>query len=220
MKKHMMGVVGIVLFLILLFFSGCTEQTATKENTEEPILSDNKPPIIQECRVEYFDTSSSSTVYFVGVAFDDDGTVVLYSWNLSDGFRTSEQSFIHTFQNPGSYLAQLTVMDDEGALNSTSIVVYVYESVYENQQRDEERIIGLWENTQGNTIEFTSDGAYIHERIWIRDRYWFGGGSLYIHFAATNQTVEYAYSFQGDNTLMFFLVGQPPTSLDRWVREQ
>ena len=217
MKKHMI-VVGIVLFLIILFFSGCTEQTATKENTEEQVLLENKPPIIQECRVEYFDRNSSSTIYFLGVASDDDGSVVLYSWNLSDGFTSNEQSFIHTSQYPGAYLAWLTVMDDDGAVNSTSTVAYVYESPYENQQRDEARIIGQWKNAQGSTIEFTSDGSFIHERIRIRDRYWFGGGELYISYIATNQTLKYTYSFQGDNTLMFFSVGQSPTPLDSWTR--
>jgi signal peptidase I len=90
--------------------------------------------------------------------------------------------------------------------------------VYENQQRDEERIIGQWKNAQGDTIEFTSDGAYIHERIRIRDRYWFGAGELYIHYTMTNQTLKYTYSVQGDNTLVFFLVGQSPTLLTSWVR--
>lgn len=124
MKKEIL-IYGFVLLLIILLFGGCTEQTAIKEKTE-PVLSENKLPIIQECRAEYFDTSDSATVFFIAVATDDDGTIVLYSWNLSDGFKSNEQSFVHTFSHAGAYQAQLTVMDDKGAINSTSITGYVY----------------------------------------------------------------------------------------------
>lgn len=216
MKKHVF-ICGVFLLFTLLFLSGCTEQTATKQ-APEPSLLKNKVPMIEECRVEYFDRSSPATVFFVGVASDTDGTVVLYSWNISDGFTSNEQSFVHTFAHPGVYQARLTVMDDKGATNSTSITVYVYETSYENQQRDEARIVGRWENTEGTIVEFTSDGSYVFLRDQIRDRYWFSQGGLYIHSTKNNETIRYDYSFQGDNTLIFSQAGHPPTFQDTWVR--
>lgn len=216
MKKQIVAC-GVFLLLIILLFSGCTEQTATKKQTET-VVSENKLPMIQECRVEYFDISNPATVFFVGAASDEDGTVVLYSWNISDGFTSHEQSFVHTFPHPGVYQARLTVRDDKGATNSTSITVYVYETSYENQQHDEERIVGRWENTEGTIVEFTSDGFYVSPRDQVRDPYWFSEGGLYIHSTKNNETTRYDYSFQGDDTLLFFPAGHPPAFSDNWIR--
>jgi hypothetical protein len=124
MKKKLL-LHGCVLLILILLICGCTEQTAIKQKTE-PEPSENMLPRIQECRTEYFDSNDSATVFFIAVATDDDGTIVMYSWNLSDGFKSNEQSFVHTFSHAGAYQAQLTVMDDKGAINSTSITGYVY----------------------------------------------------------------------------------------------
>jgi PKD repeat protein len=215
MKKRMV-ITGVVL-LCLLLLSGCTEQTATQQ-TPQPSLITNKAPKIEECQVDYFDRNNPATVFFVGAASDIDGTVVLYSWNISDGFTSNEQSFVHTFSHPGVYQARLTVMDDKGAINSTSIAVYVYDTMNDTQQRDETRIIGQWENMEGTFVEFTSDGSYVVPQDQIHDRYWFSQGGLYIHSTRNNETVRYEYSFQGDNTLVFSQAGYAPTSLDTWMR--
>jgi PKD repeat protein len=217
MKKQFMAVVCIVL-LGILFVCGCTEQTAVKEKSNEPSIPSNTLPMIQDCHAEYFDMSTSATVYLVGVASDNDGTVVLYSWNLSDGFTTNQQSFIHTFPHPGAYQARLTVMDDKGATNSTSITVYVYDTSNENRQNDQIRIVGRWENTQGTIVEFTSDSQYLIPANQMYDRYWFSAGGLYIHSNRNNETLRYDYSFQGDNTLVFFPAGHPPAAQDTWTR--
>jgi chitodextrinase len=123
MKKELF-VGGAVFLLVFLLLSGCAEQTATKEKTE-PVLSENVRPVIEECRAEYFDRNDSATIYFYSLASDPDGTVVQYSWNLSDGSTSNEQSFIHTFIIPGTYQVHLTVMDDKGLTNTTSIAVHV-----------------------------------------------------------------------------------------------
>ena len=123
MKKEL-RVGGVVFLLVFLMLSGCAEQTATKEKTQ-PYLTENIRPVIQECRAEYFDRNDSATIYFYSIASDPDGTIMQYSWNLTDGSTSNEQSFIHTFILPGVYQARLTVMDDKGLTNTTSIVVYV-----------------------------------------------------------------------------------------------
>jgi hypothetical protein len=125
MKKELM-VCGVVFLFMCILLSGCAQQTATKEKTESPTI--DKPPIIDESRVEYFDRNNSATRFFVGSASDIDGTVVLYTWNLSDGFTTNEQSFIHSFAQPGVYQARFTVMDDKGLTNTSLIIVYVNET--------------------------------------------------------------------------------------------
>jgi hypothetical protein len=214
MKKHIL-LLGCFILIAILLFAGCTEQTAIKQKTK---LSDNLLPRIQECRTEYFDSSSTATVFFIGVATDDDGTIVLYSWNLSDGFKTNEQSFVHTFSYTGAYQATLTVMDDKGAINTTTITVYVYDSADGDEQKDQMRIVGRWQNTEGTVIEFTSDGRYASQQYQVTDSYWLSNDRLYIRSTTTNNTYQYEYSFTGDNSLTIFPTGHPPTSRDTWVK--
>jgi hypothetical protein len=216
MKKELM-VGGIFFLLVFLILCGCTEQTATKEKTE-PSLTENSRPVIQECHAEYFDKNNSATIYFYAIATDFDGTVVLYSWNLTDGFTSTEQSFIHTFSHPGAYQARLTVMDDKGMTNTTSITVYIYETSYENVQRDEQRIVGRWKNTEGTIVEFTSDGRFVSPEYQIQDYYWLANHVLFIRSTTNNLTSQYDYSFQGDNSLLFSPYRYPPTPLDSWIR--
>ena len=215
MNKHMVVPGVVVLFLLLL--SGCTEQTATQQTPSSPLTA-NQVPRVEECRVEYFDRNDPATVFFVGVASDADGIVVLYSWNISDGFTINQQSFVHTFSHPGVYQAQLTVMDDKGAVNSTSIAVYVYDTTSQNQQRDEAWIIGRWENSEGTVIEFTSNGMYIVPREQMYDRYWLSQAGLYRQVIRTNETLRYEYFFQDGNTLVLYQTGHQPTPQDTWWR--
>lgn len=61
-----------------------------------------------------FDGSSSA---------DPDGTVVGYDWDFGDGQSASGASVQHTYGEAGSYLATLTVTDDDGATGSTTAAV-------------------------------------------------------------------------------------------------
>lgn len=211
------GSSSIILFVLacVLLCSGCLEQTALQKETDD-LLAMNTPPRILECRVQYFDTSDSLTVYFVGVGTDDDGNITRYLWSLSDGFRTNDPSFVHTFSHPGTYLARLTITDDGGAINTSSITVYVYDST----AQDEQRIIGKWHNDHGTIIEFTEDGRYISyiESTILTDYYWFADKGLYIHSTESDETLRYEYSFANDGTLTFFVAGSSPTTPDIWTR--
>ena len=58
----------------------------------------------------------------------DDGTIVEYRWNFGDPMDTKsalESTTTHTFTHPGTYLAKLTVIDDEGVVDSQQIAIVV-----------------------------------------------------------------------------------------------
>jgi endoglucanase len=63
-----------------------------------------------------FDASGSS---------DSDGSVVAYDWDFGDGSTGSGVSLTHTFEKAGSYIATLTVTDDEGATGQATITIVV-----------------------------------------------------------------------------------------------
>ena len=65
-----------------------------------------------------FDGSGSS---------DADGSIAGYSWNFGDGNFASGISTSHTYTNAGTFTAVLTVIDDDGAMDSASVAITVDE---------------------------------------------------------------------------------------------
>ncbi len=63
-----------------------------------------------------------------GYSHDDDGTVVEYRWNFGDPADPGTEVAVtseHVFSNPGTYLVKLTVIDDEGLIDSQQISIVV-----------------------------------------------------------------------------------------------
>ena len=63
-----------------------------------------------------FDGSSSS---------DPDGVIASYDWTFGDGGSAAGQTANHTYQTAGSYSASLTVTDNQGATNTTTLSIVV-----------------------------------------------------------------------------------------------
>jgi PKD repeat protein len=63
-----------------------------------------------------FDGSSSS---------DPDGVIAGYAWTFGDGGSAAGQTTSHTYQTAGSYSARLTVTDNQGATDTTTLTIVV-----------------------------------------------------------------------------------------------
>ena len=63
-----------------------------------------------------FDGSSSS---------DADGVIASYAWTFGNGGSAAGQTANHTYQTAGSYSARLTVTDNQGATNTTTLSIVV-----------------------------------------------------------------------------------------------
>lgn len=57
---------------------------------------------------------------FTDASSDGDGWIAGWSWNFGDGGTSNEQNPAHSFESAGTYTVQLTVTDDDGALDSVS----------------------------------------------------------------------------------------------------
>jgi len=59
---------------------------------------------------------------------DDDGSIVEYRWDFGDPASMGTQvadACEHTFEQPGTYLVKLTVIDDEGSIDCQQIAIVV-----------------------------------------------------------------------------------------------
>jgi PKD repeat protein len=58
---------------------------------------------------------------------DPDGQIVSYAWEFGDGGTGSGVSTTHIYNNPGTYVAKLTVTDDQGATDTATRTISVSE---------------------------------------------------------------------------------------------
>ena len=84
---------------------------ATASNTA-PTASFSASPTSGEAPLAVsFDASASS---------DLDGSITSYAWSFGDGESATGSTANHTYSTEGTYIAELTVTDDEGATDTTS----------------------------------------------------------------------------------------------------
>ncbi|KAA0009195.1 MAG: PKD domain-containing protein, partial [Thermoplasmata archaeon] len=60
------------------------------------------------------------TIQFTDLSYDNDGSIVNYTWNFGDGAISHEQNPQHQYADNGVYTVTLTVTDDDGATDSIS----------------------------------------------------------------------------------------------------
>ncbi|HHF55802.1 MAG TPA: PKD domain-containing protein, partial [Thermoplasmatales archaeon] len=61
------------------------------------------------------------------LSFDDDGSIVNYTWNFGDGNVSYEANPVHAYEKAGTYNVTLTVTDNDGATHTTTLSVTVTE---------------------------------------------------------------------------------------------
>ena len=64
-------------------------------------------------------------VSFTGSASTDDNAVFAHAWDFADGQNSQQSDPIHTFTDPGTYEVVLTVSDEEGLQDSTTVTIVV-----------------------------------------------------------------------------------------------
>ena len=72
-----------------------------------------------------FGTAPLEIIFSPEGSYDPDGTIVSYEWNFGDGSSGTGQSVNHTYTSTGTYLATLTVRDNNGATGSDTIYITI-----------------------------------------------------------------------------------------------
>lgn len=80
----------------------------------------NQPPV-----VSFNFSAIGLTVNFTDSSFDPDGFIVSWLWNFGDGTSSTEQHPTHTYAEANTYIATLTVTDNEGATSINGAIIVV-----------------------------------------------------------------------------------------------
>ena len=117
---HASGAVNVVVtstdLQVGTLTNGYTYQFADDPGNEPPDVSASGNPS---------SGSAPLTVNFSATGSDIDGTIVAYNWLFGDGGSSSIQNPSHTYNQPGTYVAQVTVTDDGGATDSAQVTITV-----------------------------------------------------------------------------------------------
>jgi PKD repeat protein len=83
----------------------------------------NAPPVASFTATPQSGIAPLAVVFNASGSSDPDGSIASYAWVFGDGTTGSGVNPSHTYANPGTYNATLTVTDNRGATNSTSRVI-------------------------------------------------------------------------------------------------
>lgn len=92
--------------------------TVTEDQNEAPKSIITATPVSGEAPLEVTFNGSGST---------DDNSIASYAWDLKDGSNANAANFKHTYTKAGTYEVDLTVEDENGLTNTTSITITVTE---------------------------------------------------------------------------------------------
>jgi pyridoxine 4-dehydrogenase len=105
---------GLAIATTLLLLGACGPAAPTGPN-RDPVAS--------------FTTSFSGTevTFDAGISFDPDGDPLAYAWDFGDGASASGVVAVHRYTEPGAFVAELTVSDGRGGVDTATATVPVGE---------------------------------------------------------------------------------------------
>lgn len=70
-------------------------------------------------------TVNETVTFDASNSYDLDGTIMNYTWNFGDGNTSHQQNPVHMYGEKGTYTVTLTVVDNEGAINTITKTIVV-----------------------------------------------------------------------------------------------
>lgn len=103
-----------------------TDNRGASQIATAPVIVVNLPPVVETGGL--YIGLTQTAISFVGAAIDPgpkDQTLLTYVWEFGDGSQANGPVVSHVYTVPGSYTAQLTVTDKDGALSRKTTTVTV-----------------------------------------------------------------------------------------------
>ena len=151
--------------------------------------------IVNEAPHAVIDASPKEGTAPLSVTFDgqysrDDGTIVEYRWSFGDPMSTQSAmacATTHTFDYPGTYLVKLTVIDEEGAVDTQQVAIVVA-----NAPPVAQASVSNDAPLPGTTVVFNASASYDYHGEIVAYHWEFGDGET-----ATGETAEHTYTLGG-----------------------
>ncbi len=97
------------------------------DSSNLPEYNINTPPKCI-CSMEPLHVSINETILFnASESYDPDGTIVSYYWDFGDSHNEEGKICNHTFMKDGRYMVILTVIDDDGAMDTNTTYIMVHQ---------------------------------------------------------------------------------------------
>ena len=85
----------------------------------------NQPPVARATATPSSGTAPLAVAFDGSTSSDPDGSIASYAWTFGDGGNATGPTANHTYTTAGSYSAQLTVTDNQGATGTTTLAITV-----------------------------------------------------------------------------------------------
>ncbi|MBE0523818.1 MAG: PKD domain-containing protein [Methanosarcinales archaeon] len=116
-------------------------------------------------------TGANQTITFdASASYDPDGNITNYQWDFGDGnlTNTTEKIISHSYDLKGKYYVVLTLMDNDGAMNSTGRELTVQKLAPPVKKWDrtfggtgDDRVYSMWQTSDGGYILAGTSHSYI-----------------------------------------------------------
>ena len=179
---RMKKLAALAIAVAPLLLSGCILETILDD-----IVNENPHAVIEASPRE---GSAPLEVDFNAQYSRDDGTIVEYRWNFGDPMSTQsamDSASGHTFDHPGTYIVKLTVIDDEGAVDTEQVAIVVTDAppIAQASVNNEAPLPGV-------SVVFAATGSYDLQGDIVTYHWDFGDGQT-----GTGEIIQHTYS-RGD----------------------
>lgn len=96
----------------------------------------------------------SLKISFNGSGYDPDGWITSYSWEFGDGSTSNKQNPIYTYDAVGKFYVRLTVIDNDGEIDSDSLEINVIDNYRPTAHASADVTVGR----APLTVNFVGDG--------------------------------------------------------------
>jgi PKD repeat protein len=141
-----------------------TDDDGSTDTISKQVALMNSPPTADFDIVSSEKPTVNEDISFIDQSSDPDGDIVSWFWDLGDGTNSTAQNVTHRYQALGTYIVSLTITDNDGATDTASKNITIYDVTPPVTIDDYD---GLWHNTDFTiTLTATDDLSGVAETYY------------------------------------------------------
>ena len=190
------------VMLTVIDNEGATDSVTKVITVTDPIVSNQLPTA--SFTVNPASGVAPLEVYFnASGSYDSDGNIVSYAWDFKDGSTGNGETINHTFSSTGSYSVKLTVIDNEGATDSSTKTIAVTEIAIDpsNQSPTASFTSNPTSGLAPLVVYFNASGSYDSDGDIVSYQWDFKDGNM-----GSGQTVNHTFTSAGNYSVKLTVI--------------